>query len=259
MLTGDNMMGELIDKLEGVAFAGVKELAETAKRILSESSGEWPWTKRVSDISERTVRWYITEGLLPEPDKKVGTSSIYSYHHLLTLLVVKRLQAEKIPISTIREVLKGRSEQEMESLLVEPIHSKVVSDPKERWRYSSMTSQELEHEFGEKVQRVTNPEEITEYMASSEPPPVTAPLKSPAHSFLESIRFSRPVPERNIEDQATSPVLKSVAGPQCPRTWLRHVIEPGLELHVSEDFDPPRDHKARERIVDRMRQILGLR
>jgi DNA-binding transcriptional MerR regulator len=63
------------------------------------------------------VRYYLSEGLLPPAAEKQGTASVFGYRHLLQLLVVKKLQAEHLPIRVIREMVTGRSERQLERLL----------------------------------------------------------------------------------------------------------------------------------------------
>jgi DNA-binding transcriptional MerR regulator len=66
---------------------------------------------------ERTIRYYLSEGLVQAPEEKQGTASVFSYQNLLQLVVVKKLQAEHLPIRKIRDLVSGKSEQELETLL----------------------------------------------------------------------------------------------------------------------------------------------
>ena len=66
---------------------------------------------------ERTIRYYLAEGLIQTPEEKQGTASVFSYLNLLQLLTVKKLQAEHLPIRKIRELVAGKGEQELETLL----------------------------------------------------------------------------------------------------------------------------------------------
>jgi DNA-binding transcriptional MerR regulator len=66
---------------------------------------------------ERTIRYYMAEGLVQTPEEKQGTASVFGYLNLLQLLTVKKLQAEHLPIRKIRELVAGKSEQELETLL----------------------------------------------------------------------------------------------------------------------------------------------
>lgn len=66
---------------------------------------------------ERTIRYYMAEGLIQTPGERQGTASLFGYLNLLQLLTVKKLQAEHLPIRKIRELVAGKSEQELEMLL----------------------------------------------------------------------------------------------------------------------------------------------
>lgn len=59
-------------------------------------------------VSRRTVRYYVQEGLIPEP-LGVGRGSHYDESHLGTLLRVKELQEHGLSLDHIRHVLAGRA------------------------------------------------------------------------------------------------------------------------------------------------------
>lgn len=103
--------------MRGGNFIGVGELAARAAGILSES-GLVQERGTVTELpDERTVRYYISEGLLSPAEDKQGTASVFGYVHLLQLLVIKKLQAEHLPIRKIKELVAGRTERELERLL----------------------------------------------------------------------------------------------------------------------------------------------
>ena len=99
-------------------YVGVAGLAEAAARILAESGGARQGRGTVTELpDERTVRYYLTEGLVPPAEEKQGTASVFEFRHLLQLLVVKKLQAEGLPIRAIRELVTGKTERQLERLL----------------------------------------------------------------------------------------------------------------------------------------------
>jgi DNA-binding transcriptional MerR regulator len=61
-------------------------------------------------VSRRTVRYYVQEGLLPEP-LGVGRGRHYGPAHLASLLRVKHLQEQGLSLDAIRERLAGRTEE----------------------------------------------------------------------------------------------------------------------------------------------------
>ncbi len=70
---------------------------------------------RETDVTERTVRYYIKEGLLPPPSGS-GPFSRYTYEHWLRLQFIKRLKDEYLPLSEIKNLLDSRSLAELEQL-----------------------------------------------------------------------------------------------------------------------------------------------
>lgn len=70
---------------------------------------------READVTERTVRYYIKEGLLPPPQGS-GPFSRYGYEHWLRLQFIKRLKDEYLPLSEIKNLLDSRSTEELDEL-----------------------------------------------------------------------------------------------------------------------------------------------
>ena len=62
--------------------------------------------ERLSGVGRETVRYYIREGLLPEPARASRNSASYSDAHVARLRAIKRLQEERfLPLSLIRTLL----------------------------------------------------------------------------------------------------------------------------------------------------------
>lgn len=89
-----------------------------AKEVIS------PETERLSltelteeaDVSVRTVRYYIGEGLLPPP-AGAGPGSTYGRGHLDRLRLIQRLKAAYLPLKEIRRRLAGLSDEDVRELL----------------------------------------------------------------------------------------------------------------------------------------------
>lgn len=102
---------------KGRKYVGLLEFARAGEQILAEMGLEQARGTVTSVPDERTIRYYMAEGLIRTPGEKHGTASLFSYLNLLQLLTVKKLQAEHLPIRKIRELVAGKSEQELELLL----------------------------------------------------------------------------------------------------------------------------------------------
>lgn len=86
---------------------------------------------KVTDVPDaRTVRYYISLGLVDAPAGKRGTFALYSAKHLLQILAVKKLQAEYLPIKKIETLLAGRDLAELEALLGGPVDVRAAPAPR---------------------------------------------------------------------------------------------------------------------------------
>jgi DNA-binding transcriptional MerR regulator len=79
-------------------------------------------------ISARTIRYYITEGLLPAA-KGRGVGATYSPAHLLRLKAISALKENHTPLGEIKQRLEGIREADLAAMLqVE------TAPPEDRWR-----------------------------------------------------------------------------------------------------------------------------
>lgn len=62
--------------------------------------------ERLTGVGRETIRFYIREGLLPEPERASRNSAFYSDDHVHRIRAIKRLQEERfLPLSVIRSLL----------------------------------------------------------------------------------------------------------------------------------------------------------
>jgi DNA-binding transcriptional MerR regulator len=209
-------------RLEGIRhrkYTGVAELAAHVGRILTESG---PTQERgtVSEVpDERTIRYYLYEGLISPAEEKQGTASVYGYLHLLQLLAVKKLQAEHLPIRKIRELVSGRSERELERLVG------------------------IEGGAESKNEALSYLEKLLVN------PPRTPPsmLRATGETHVRRYGYADALPGRT-----TGPLPSQDYG----GTWERLEIEPGLELHIRGDYRPPQEAKGLRRLTQAVIQAV---
>jgi len=67
------------------------------------------------DVTTRTVRYYIQQGLLPSPG--LGAGARYGPGHLARLRLIRRLQREHLPLAEIRRRLEGLDDEALHALL----------------------------------------------------------------------------------------------------------------------------------------------
>lgn len=246
-------MDHPLEHFRGSEFNGVKELADTTERILR-SLGSSQGKSTVSEFpNERTIRYYLSEGLLPQPSEKRGLSLVFGYEHLLTLLVIKKLQSDGLPISVIKTLIGGKTESELENLFMEEVH--VFTDAREMENYRSS----IGHTDESEVVLFSKTRDVDEDAAPE-------PKRNEAKSYLESLLFRKS--ERPQQPDATPPF--SAAAPMSsppppepptavPESWKRYTVAPGVEVHVEKNFKPPRDESERRGILDSIERILHIR
>ncbi|HEX3251211.1 MAG TPA: MerR family transcriptional regulator [Pyrinomonadaceae bacterium] len=110
-------MAQTVLKEKGRKYVGLPEFARVSEQILAEIGPEQERGTVTSVPDERTIRYYMAEGLIQTPEERQGTASVFGYRNLLQLLAVKKLQSEHLPIRKIRELVAGKNEQELEIML----------------------------------------------------------------------------------------------------------------------------------------------
>ncbi len=82
----------------------LRDLATVAGAVL-DASGVRPINAAACAYpNERTIRFYVTRGLVTPPDGR-GTAATYSYRHLLQVLAIKLRQMEGATLATITKEL----------------------------------------------------------------------------------------------------------------------------------------------------------
>ncbi len=72
----------------------------------------------LAEVTPRTVRYYIAEGLLRSPG--TGPGAKYDDGHLARLRIVRRLQREHLPLAEIRNRLRGLSDDDVREIVASP-------------------------------------------------------------------------------------------------------------------------------------------
>ena len=67
---------------------------------------------RLADVTPRTVRYYIAQGLLPAPEA-AGPATRYGEGHLARLRLIRRLQRDHLPLAEIRARLERMGDDEI--------------------------------------------------------------------------------------------------------------------------------------------------
>jgi len=111
-------MQEIVERhrnLEPMTIDALGSLVdEVLPRIVDSQGGD-----KVAGVpTVRTIRYYISNGLVDKPLGYEGSAALYGYRHLLQLLVIKHLQANNFQIKKIGEIIHGLTNKKLEGLLI---------------------------------------------------------------------------------------------------------------------------------------------
>jgi len=95
----------------------LEEFVQVANNLLPQFLPAQKGNTRVrEEVTPRLIRHYTTLGMLDEPLKD-GRYAVYTYRHLLQILVVRRLLAEGFGANAIDQLATQRDNTELENLL----------------------------------------------------------------------------------------------------------------------------------------------
>ncbi len=221
---------------------------------------------RLADITPRTIRYYVAQGLLPSPEG-AGRATRYSEGHLSRLRLIRRLQREHLPLSDIRVRLERMGDDDVQAALdaadepdaaVAPVTGTAATLAYVRGLMTRAgVSPRFYHSPADAQADVTSdtsmpaafertaPDEfpIRDTPGDAPYPPRPAPWAVPPSPALPASIPSQPSPRRVSE-----PAPRWTGGDRS--TWERLVITPDVELHVRRPLD-----RASNKRVDRLARI----
>lgn len=173
-------------------------------------------------VSQRTVRYYIQQGLLPSPETR-GPGAHYSARHLDRLRLIRWLQREHLPLAEIRRRLETIGPADIRKLLKRE-REKPGTDAKDYIRKVLAAGQ----------RRIEGPPRGL----VADPLPLTLRLQE-LPRLEEALRAAEP--------PATKPPARS--------QWDRIALTPDVELHVRRPLSREQNRQV-ERLLDAARIIL---
>lgn len=200
---------------------------------------------RLADVTPRTVRYYVTQGLLPSPDA-AGPATRYGDVHLARLRLIRRLQREHLPLAEIRLRLEAMTDAEIEAAAGAPgPAARVDSDTAIAYVRNLMAQSGVSPRF---------------YARPAAPPPASAPAVSAPVPLAEAAALAAismrevPLPDPDAAAAPSAAVRESGAtyasGQPDRSTWERITLDPDVELHVRRPLD-----RLTNKRVDRLVRI----
>lgn len=184
----------------------------------------------LAGVTPRTVRYYISQGLLPSPGTS-GPGAKYDDAHLVRLRLVRKLQREHLPLAEIRQRLAGLDDTTIANLADQPTE---VTDPQDS---------ALDY-----IRRVLGPPQV-------KPNRLAAVNERPAAAYALARKPMRAEPMPG----ASAPITLGVEpapGRSFERSqWERIPLAPDIELHVRRPLPRPLAKQV-DRLVSIARDLL---
>jgi DNA-binding transcriptional MerR regulator len=247
---------------------------------------------RLADVTPRTIRYYVAQGLLPSPEA-AGPATRYAEGHLARLRLIRRLQRDHLPLAEIRVRLEQMADHEVQAVLDaadQPVRQPPAgTDATLAFVRDLMTRAGVAPRFydqpadretasgtaaaappGATFARVA-PDEVpvreVPGLAPAElrPAPWTVPV-SPVLPSSPPATPSSPAPVSPPPAPPGSPgsgsLLRRIGLPVSAKpasvdrsTWERHAISPDVEIHVRRPLDRA-GNKRVERLVRIARELF---
>jgi DNA-binding transcriptional MerR regulator len=179
----------------------------------------------LADVTPRTVRYYIAQGLLRSPGT-TGPGARYDDGHLARLRLIRRLQREHLPLAEIRARLAALTDEEAIAQAEGP-----AAPPAES---------ALDYVRGVLGSPTARPSPRADAARPPQPRLVADAMPAPAASRLEAAGVPPPSAESPAPDRSH---------------WERYAIAPDVELHVRRPLTRSQN-RAVARLVEVARQLL---
>jgi DNA-binding transcriptional MerR regulator len=202
-----------------------------------------------ADVTPRTVRYYVQQGLLPSPGTR-GPGTRYDRGHLDRVLLIKRLQREHLPLAEIRRRLASLDDAAVAALLHQPSERPADSSALAYLR-----------------------DVLAGHTPSAEAPIARGILPPSAPSPRRDAR--RPPPAMSEDADMVAELGEGAFAPQHGRvsapvavhegqdrlyndrsTWERIALAPDIELHVRRPMSRP-ENKLVDRLIEYARTLFS--
>ncbi|PYE55489.1 MerR family transcriptional regulator [Deinococcus yavapaiensis] len=209
-------------------YGSLDDLVNTANQLLPRFMPDIDRDARVTDlVNPRLVRHYTSENLI-DPPQKEGREARYTRRHLLQLLTLRKLMTGGLSAGSAGDVLRNRSDLELEMILQSGWKLNVTPDPK---THQGGSSPNHDRRFA-LIAGAVGLNSVVGALAV----PTTARLKAAA-----------------LANKSKSTHDESVQR----HRWTHVELEPGFEVHLRDDYQSPKTPAERERIAKLIMDLLA--
>lgn len=178
----------------------------------------------LADVTPRTIRFYVAQGLLPSPGR-VGPGTTYGPGHLARLKLIRQLQREHLPLAEIRARLESLSDAAVLALVDAP-------------------------------QRITGPTSATDYIRGVLAKSRVSDMPA-AYAAAPGRLAAPPMPAMRAMAEMPAPAMPPSTETLSPdrSQWDRVVLVPDVELHVRRPLTRHLNKRV-ERLIAIARELL---
>jgi DNA-binding transcriptional MerR regulator len=195
-------------------------------------------------VSTRTVRYYISQGLLASPDRR-GPGATYRAEHLDRLQLIRRLKDRHLPLSKIRELLDGMSDEDIRAGKIPDLNP----DPDSAYSYVQQVlhakepppDPDIPKLFAKELAALDQrfPDLMKQVTAMAEP------IEKRMHT-MHAMRATRSKPAPKKPAKTTTPTRS---------TWEHHTITDNIELHIRRPLSRDDDRRVQELLAEAHRRF----
>ena len=167
----------------------------------------------------RTIRYYTSEGLLPQPDSD-SKFAYYDENHLRRLELILRLKEAYLPLKEIRQIMLSLSDDDVKQRLFEEDAPKNKEESKK-----TQTNLKQSNE-SDALKYISNLMETQSRYRTNE---------------IQSRRPPRPAQPSDHNRQIPLPL-----SPQDVENWQRIILAPGVEIHFQHLTDSETSHRIQQ-------------
>jgi len=229
---------------------------------------------RLADVTPRTIRYYVAQGLLPSPGT-TGPATRYTEGHLARLRLIRRLQRDHLPLAEIRVRLERMGDEEVQAAL--DAADRPSPQPPVGTAATLAFVRDLMTRAGVAPRFYDEPAGATGASADAGAPSDAAfqPRTPDSFPVRETPDVNPTTPRRAPWDvpvppvvpapsmpPGSAPVRRRVEPPSSDRTvpidrstWERHAISPDVEIHVRRPQDRL-GNKRVERLIRIARELF---
>ncbi len=224
----------------------------------------------LAEVTPRTVRYYVSQGILRSPGSGPGTR--YDDGHLARLRLVRHLQRQHLPLAEIRSRLAALTDDEAIAEAegpAEPPRGSALDYVREALSTRTLGPSAMTRRPGPAVspaappvgaEPVTpGPRRVREERPGLAVPPVRRVESVPAMRSMAAPAFVGLNLDETPGAAERSSVASTPAMAAAPReersTWERHVLTPDVELHVRRPLSRSQN-RAVARLLETAREIL---